>query len=322
MKWIYEKKDDHAVIWRCFSGEERAELPQSLEGLPVTELAPYGFSEYMQKDIIIEGIRQKRFFCTQGDFNSQETALCGKRLRALSLPDTLQKVGAYAFYNCDRLESLSFPSGIQDWGTGAFTGCHHVRSLEVQMEHGRPSTLKEVLAELREELCLHYHEEQAYARLMFPEFYEEGVENTPARILETHVHGTGLYYRNCFQHREFDFQEYDSRFRYAKAQESEEFLLRLAEGRLRYPLRLGEREREAYEEYLFAHLNQAAADIIHREDMEGLRWLAGYVSKEVFPRKEILKRASKAGFTEGISYLMSLGKTLSKKDERTKRFEL
>ena len=36
------------------------------------------------------------------------------------------------------------------------------------------------------------------AKLIFPEHYEEAVENTPARIVETHYHGSGGDYRQCF----------------------------------------------------------------------------------------------------------------------------
>ena len=43
------------------------------------------------------------------------------------------------------------------------------------------------------------------ASLVFPEFYVEGVENTPARILEERIHGTGMKYRNCFKGKVFDF---------------------------------------------------------------------------------------------------------------------
>lgn len=52
--------------------------------------------------------------------------------------------------------------------------------------------------ELREEQYVNYHSKQGEARLVFPEFFEEAVENTPARILETHTHGSGMWYRNCF----------------------------------------------------------------------------------------------------------------------------
>ena len=40
------------------------------------------------------------------------------------------------------------------------------------------------------------------ARLVFPEHYEEAVENTPARILFTQHHGSGNNYRQCFYNKE------------------------------------------------------------------------------------------------------------------------
>ena len=53
--------------------------------------------------------------------------------------------------------------------------------------------------------------------LTFPEYYEESVENTPARITETHVHGCGHRYRYCFENTQLLFREYDSLFPYMKA---------------------------------------------------------------------------------------------------------
>lgn len=38
-------------------------------------------------------------------------------------------------------------------------------------------------------IYLHAPEGGQEAKLLFPEHYEEAVENTPARILETHHHG-------------------------------------------------------------------------------------------------------------------------------------
>ena len=78
------------------------------------------------------------------------------------------------------------------------------------------SGLKEILSEVGEELRVHLYG-KVEAMLWFPEYYEEGVENTPARILMTEVHGSGLYYRNCFQGKVFHFLEYDKRFEMARA---------------------------------------------------------------------------------------------------------
>ena len=54
-----------------------------------------------------------------------------------------------------------------------------------------------MLAELRQTLFVDYHGKQE-ARLVFPEFFEESVENTPARIIMREMHGCGHRYRYCF----------------------------------------------------------------------------------------------------------------------------
>lgn len=320
-KFAYEVKESHAVIWRCYSHDSRAAIPEIIEGYPVGEIAPYAFSEHLQKDIIIEGMRSGRIRLT-GGFQKEESApLCGSRLEEINLPSGIEKVGAYVFYNCINLKKLSFPSGIQDWGTGAFTGCHQVRELFVKMDEEKPSTLMEVLAELKEELCVRCQGEEE-ALLMFPEFFEEGVENTPARILETHVHGTGLYYRNCFWQRRFDYREYDSRFQYAMAQESTEFLLKLAFGRLQYPWSLNEHYRQAYLGYLKEHTKEAAAWLIEKKDLKGLAFLAGLQLKDQERLTEVLELANKAGYGEGISFLMQFAHEHGVLKRKRNRFEL
>lgn len=56
----------------------------------------------------------------------------------------------------------------------------------------------------------------------------------------TEVHGSGLYYRNCFQGKVFHFLEYDKRFEMARAQESSDFLREMVYGRLNWPTGLTE----------------------------------------------------------------------------------
>ena len=68
---------------------------------------------------------------------------------------------------------------MRDWGQGAFTGCHRVRELDYRIMPGQVSCMKEVLSELHEQLLVTYRDEGGYARLLFPEYFEEGVENTP-----------------------------------------------------------------------------------------------------------------------------------------------
>ena len=71
------------------------------------------------------------------------------------------------------------------------------------------SALKSILDEIRFAIHarLYYDREDGMtetADLLFPEHYEEAVENTPARILYTSHHGAGGYYRQCFYDRKLD----------------------------------------------------------------------------------------------------------------------
>ena len=252
----YEKKGGHVVITALKGDPTVVEVPEVLDGLPVTELKEYLFS--------------------------------GKSLEILYLPDTVRKIGRYGFYN---------------------TGCHKIRKLYVHMD-GQESGIKEILSEVGEELEV-VLSGSVEAVLWFPEYYEEGVENTPARILMTQIHGSGLYYRNCFAGKQFNYQEYDKRFEMACAQENEKFLMELAFGRLKMPWELTDKARKQYEEYIQAHYEQLAELLIRNQRQDELAFLM-----ETYPldrsRKSvydhILEMAGRAGDEGTVSMLMEYGR--------------
>ena len=134
------------------------------------------------------------------------------------------------------------------------------------------SGLKEILSEVGEEMRVHLYGIME-AVLWFPEYYEEGVENTPARILMTEIHGSGLYYRNCFQGKIFHFLEYDKRFEMARAQESQEFLSEMVIGRLRWPVGLVPKARAEYEGYLREKEEEMALRFIRQGRSAELNWM-------------------------------------------------
>lgn len=200
-------------------------------------------------------------------------ALCGPAVRAVRLPAGIRRIGRYAFYNCDGLYSLSFFSNIRDIGAGAFNGCRKIEELSVEVLPEGRSCLKEILSELNETVAVHYREGVLLAELLFPAFYEEAVENTPARITETHVHGCGHRYRYCFKDTRFQFREYDSMFPYMRAQENTAETVRLAVLRLRYPAELSPEARKSYQEYLLCHLDETAEYIASLSDASEWEWL-------------------------------------------------
>ncbi len=211
-----------------YTGEEvRVEVPERIDGLAVTGIGDYAFS--------------------------------GHPITHLFLPKTITHMGRYALYRCSSLRLLSFFGGLKDFGAGAFTGCHHIQQLILETDEDGTSGLRDVLMEVSEELQVEYRVRKDKAVLLFPEFFEEGVENTPARIIEHHTHGSGLLYRNCFADRKLRFQEYDDRFPYARGQEKDSFVLRLAVSRLVCPMGLSDHHRSIYEDYVKEHFEAAAA---------------------------------------------------------------
>ena len=235
----FAEKDGRIIITKYMLPCEEVVIPDQVEGMPVTELGDYVF--------------------------------CGHCCKRVFLPKELKKIGRYGFYNCRNLTELSFYSNFSDIGTGAFTGCHQIHRLEITMDR-EDTCLKEILSEVGEELLVRIKGIMD-AMLMFPEYYEEGVENTPARILMTQIHGSGLYYRNCFQGKKFNFAEYDKRFEMACAQESPAFLTDLVYGRLAFPEGLTPNAKLEYETYLQSHELEMALSFIKNNREEELEWL-------------------------------------------------
>ena len=142
--FAYERKGNSAVIRRCFSRDTKAAVPGMIDGLPVTELAPYAFSAHLdqqmfeqelaagklqlgrsmlvpEEDEVLTSHQRYQRLC-----QAQIPALCGEQLEELELPESIVRVGRYCLYNCDHLRKLTFTGQLADWGTGVFTGCHHI----------------------------------------------------------------------------------------------------------------------------------------------------------------------------------------------------
>lgn len=251
------------------------------------------------------------------------SSLCTK-LEEIWLPPQLQVIGDYAFYGCLRLKRLHVPYSLTRLGGGAFVACNHIE----QVFFGRgdkttPYCMKDILAELTYEVEVILEESQGQPpiHLIFPEYYEEGKENTPARIIELVYHGTGYKYRQCFQNRQIDIRQYDLLFPQAVAQEFLPTVLRLAVNRLRTPVNLSEEARERYIEWLRKEYRMAADWFISKDQMD-LLYLCGtyeYYTEEIL--EYFLDRASKEGRAEAVSYLMDYRRNHFA-PKRKKKYEL
>lgn len=290
--YTFEVCKDHVVILSCEENLEHVEIPEKIENMPVTELADYLFSGHNHKSV--------------------------------SLPPTIRKTGKYLFYNCFSLRELSFYNSIWDLGSGAFTGCHKISQLMVTDTEEKCTCFYEVVSEIREELSVIYKKNGQEAHLIFPEYYEEGVENTPARILVTQVHGSGIFYRNCFVNKEFYFQEYDSRFSKALVLERMELNAWMALGRLMYPLQLSEKSRDQYWNFLLENQKEILEICLRTGKEKEFFWMMERLPQEkalLDSLDRLLEIAADNGFAQISGYLMEYRRKYAKMENRKDCFE-
>lgn len=286
MEFKYHIKEGGVVIEHCYGMQERVRIPEHLQGYPVIGLDDYIFSDSRIK-------------------KEEARPICGMQLRELYLPATIKSIGKYAFYGCRNLEKLTLSHQPLDIGGGAFTGCVRVGRLHFFMKDASGYTLKDVTAELRQELrvTLEY-ENGEQAKLLFPEYYEEAVENTPARILETRFHGSGYHYRQCFQDGSFQFAEYDSLLFEAHNLESEDFCIELSLKRLQFPYKLSEEAKGCYISWLMEHRMAAAGWCIEFDQNEQLEFISTFIDWRSDELSILIQEANKQNRVEIQSFLM------------------
>ena len=203
-----------------------------------------------------------------------------------------------------------FYSCLSDLGAGLFTGCHHVTELSVTVVKDSYSCLRTFLTEIPEELRVEYVENGQYCRLIFPEYYEEGGEDTPAKNTKVIYHGSGLHFRNCFKDGRFQFGWYDDRFFRAQSIDGDELALEFALNRLIYPLELNQNHRNNYETYIKAHLSDAVKWLLDHDHMEHVHEMLEDPSYKETVNVNLLDEwigyAGKKKKPEAVSVLMDL----------------
>ena len=300
----YQKTEKGLVITACYGNDGHVVLPDEIDGQPVVAIAPYTFSDcdLSNSDLI---------------YRSRETEMFDdmKRLKttdvlSVRLPKRLVEVGRYAFYRCRNLKKLELSDGIREIGGGALTGCRGIREVEIHFYEGEQSALKSILDEVRFSIHCTLHYKSELVEILFPEHYEEAVENTPARNLSTAHHGSGGDYRQCFYNWELDYKKYDELLPRAMAEETVDVVASMAFYRLRYPFKLSENAKNTYLTYIENNQTELIGYLIEKEERENLNdLLLCSVTEETLEAG--IEYAQRTGKTEILSVLM---------DEKYRRF--
>lgn len=240
------------------------------EGALASSLPPYGYSPWKE-----------------GRSKEEQRELI--EIEEIEIPQGIEKLGKYTFYGCGNLKTLKLSDTVKEIGGGSFTGCSALRNLIVTMKKDSVSCIKDIVSETFHEVyvSISYLDTQEKAELIFPEYYEEGVENTPARILETHFHGCGYRYRQCFTDKRIDYKRYDSLFSTALIYEKAEILIPMAMGRVLYPHELSDEARKNYHTYIKKNLEECALFYLNQDQWHRVYC---YFSTWDFWTKEVLEK--------------------------------
>ena len=343
----YVLRGDAAILIRMYGVGDRVLVPSQIGHVPIRALADHVFAPdasvmFRPQEIrtaILDGDEfRPEPLPRDPDRGSREgielPARSAGSIRSVFLPEGIEQIGNYAFYGLFNLEEISFPSTMRSIGSGLFSGCGKIRRMDFSMDSEReeepsgcemqfpqkkelssfvtPGILREAVWSVPYELEAVLKEAgsgKERLRLLFPEYYEEPKENTPARIISIIYHGTGHPYRNCFLGREIQFERYDETFPLAKAQESRETCIRLAMNRLRSGLRLSEEAETRYVDYLRGDLEALFSGLLSREEFDLNAEMSVLDRHGFFTENTLgcmLDLAAKAGRADGVSFLMDL----------------
>ena len=303
MKIQYKIAADGSVeILRCYGSDPRIVLPGQIDGRTVTAVAAYAFSDRKtseEAEVLEYETEDHRLF------REGERLLAGELVERVELPDTVERIGRYIFYGCRNLRALRFSDRLRDIGSGAFTGCRGLRRLDVELTKGKKTCVKEILGDLWQRIDVTFWRNGTESKLVFPEHYEEAVENTPARILFTQHHGSGNNYRQCFYDREMDFRKYDSLFYLARVQEKTGVLTDLVFARLMGPEELAKEAEAGYEQFVREREEEILSFLTDRGDMEKLREISSRSLWEREALEHAIGYASEQKQGEVLSFLMN-----------------
>lgn len=106
--YLYYLYEDHAVIVKYLGNASRVEIPSELDGKPVTQIGG-GYRVYMGVYAPFE-----------------ENTI----LEEVIIPDSVKKIGQYAFWRCESLQSVQLPDNLEEVSGTAFYDTPWYESLE------------------------------------------------------------------------------------------------------------------------------------------------------------------------------------------------
>lgn len=308
-----KKETPHRLLWqktpegtakllRIYGTTSQVIIPSEVEGYPITEIAPYCFAQtphLPDREEIEETIT---------DNGSSVTALqelCGTSIEEVYLPDSVCRIGTYAFYNCKNLKTIHMGAFVEDIGSDAFMNTTSFRKIILRCSPEGKSGIRSILSQISADMEVQFQTKLGgEALLLYPEYYESYDEIAPAHLFGRSITGEGFRARQCIKDGRVDFAGYDAIFPQACVEESEKTLSNMALNRLRYPYALQENAKEAYQNYVREHISYIGNCLIKYKKLELLQFLCQEGLLSGTNLAECVQMAAEMDWPEGAASLL------------------
>ena len=139
---------DKTIEITRYAGEERiVEIPNEIEGLPVTRIGKRAFSCSRLTNVVIPE--------TVTVIESNAFISCVK-LREIEIPRSVEEIGKYAFENCLQLTHVNILSAVVKLEIAVFSGCESLQAISFQSDHPIYEIIDGVLFNKQEKQLLRY----------------------------------------------------------------------------------------------------------------------------------------------------------------------
>ena len=294
---LFEWKEtaDGIVITGCRASISELSAPEQIAGLTVVQIGDYAF----------RGM---------------------DALEEIFLPDSLRYLGDHVFFNCLRLKKLQVYDTLNHVGDGAFKNCDHLCEVTMIVRRDHGASLRLLISDVMQDVRVHLIYEDRMppmeAKLVFPAFFFDYIENYPARIFEEVIYGSGQAYRQSFRGGDVDYETYDRLFERSAREDSIQAVIGHAVGRLSCPVRLSEERRKVYESWLQEHGSDLIKFCLNEDRPEELEQILNLDLYDEEQTGSMLELALKAKKVEMITLVMEYQGRRFAGGRRKKRFLL
>lgn len=297
LAFIWHKIDNCAEIMRVYADMPQVHIPEEIEGHKVVSVGAYCFSEINKigSDITDLSVVLSGKLCEfSGDY-----------IESIILPDSVEKIGNNAFYNCRKLTMIEAGAYLREVGSDIFMNCSSFSKLCIRCKADVPNGVKQLVSRISSSLEVYFYDKgRINAVLIYPEYTDSYDEIAPAHIFGRNITGEGFRARQCFTNDVLDFRQYDGIFDKASVEESVSTIYKMALGRLMYPFMLSSQAKTRYETYLKCYQREIMGILTSERELEALHFMCKGRYAQASGIDGAVSIASKLGWGEGAASLL------------------